>query len=317
MFGLKYKNITRERAFYMCVTDKGLKAVKKATSADVVILMNIIKTRLEENGILTNKFCVSNSGLPYVVMGNDIYTVSDYISQNSADFSDPKQFCEVIRIVAQMHSVCQNVNVANDFLKKAQQRIESFSPQDVFYANQKALKSYKKLVMKKSRISDFDMVLLNNYEKFMTALENWFAAAKLGGVQLEIDALHNRQICHNLLKEENILFVNNKIYLTGFSEASVAHRVNDLAALIKRYIKARPQEVVELDEVLNVYNTIIPLDADEKTYFKSLLLFPDKFFEICGSYYSKKRAFTPRTFETRMEALIDNYDFFENYTANI
>jgi hypothetical protein len=50
-------------------------------------------------------------------------------------------------------------------------------------------------------------------------------------------------------------------------------------------------------------------------YLKALLLFPDKFLDICHDYYCKKRTFTPRTFETRMDALIENHDFYEKYIS--
>jgi len=317
MFGLKYKSISRERAYFMCVTDKGTKAVKKAASAEIVMVVNSIKARLEENGIATNKFCVANNGLPYVTMGYDIYTVSDYISYKTAAFSEPQQFKAIIETVAKMHLVCREMDVPDELMQKAQLRISSFEPDEIFFRNSKALKDYKKVILKKSRISDFDMVLLSNFERFMDALNNWFAAIKQCGKQFETQALQSKQICHNLLKEENILIDDSKIYLTGFSEISVAHGMNDLAALVKRYIKSCPQDAVSLAEILDTYNAVVPLYDDERDYFKSLLLFPDKFLEICRSYYSKKRAFTPRTFETRMDALIDNYEFFEKYTSGL
>jgi len=316
MFGLKYKSISRERAYFLCVTDKGIITIKKATSAELVMATNSIKQLLEKNGIETNTFCLAVNGLPYAAIGNDIYTASHYIPHSAADFCEPHQFKAIIKTVAKMHKVCQNIDVPNEFLAQAKLRINSFAPDEIYQKNSKALNDYKKSVLKKSRISDFDMLLLNNHSRFMAALSNWFAAAIAGnGIQLETQALHNKQICHNLLKEENILINNDEIFLTGFSEISIAHAMNDLAALVKRYIKLCPQNAVSLAEVLNTYSSIIPLGNDEVAYFKSLLLFPNKFLEICQSYYSKRRAFTPRTFETRMFSLIDSYDFFESYTS--
>ena len=316
MFDLKYKSISRERAYFLCATDKGKVALKKATNAEIVMAIHEMKQRLEQNNIATNKFCLAANGLPYAAIGYDIYTVSNYVPYNAADFCQPHQFKEIIKIVAKMHEVCNNIDVSHNFFTKAQLRINSFAPDEVYHKNFKALNDYKKIVLKKSRMSDFDMLLLNNHSRFMAVLNSWFEAAKTSNAALlETQALHSKQLCHNLLKEENVLIKDNEIFLTGFSEVSVAHGMNDLASLVKRYIKSCPQNAVSLTEVLSTYNEIVPLGNDEVEYFKSLLLFPNKFLELCQSYYSKKRAFTPRTFETRMFTLIDSYEFFETYTS--
>jgi len=314
MFGLKYRSMKRERAFFMCVTDNGLKAVKKAESVDTVAAAHAVKEQLANYGIFVNQFNFSVSGLPYAQTAHDVYTVSDYIPYNAAAFCEPQQLKAIIEIVAKMHLVCHNLTLPEEYLKKARMRLDSLSLHDIYQKNTKSLRSHKKSVLRKSRISDFDMILLNNFDRFMAALNAWYSAAQSSNSErLESEALQNKSICHNLLKEENILINGNEIYLTGFSEISIAHRVNDLAALIKRYIKACPDTPISLVEILEIYNAVCPLSSDETAYLKSLLMFPDKFLEICQSYYSKKRAFTPRAFETRMDALIDNYDFFEQY----
>ncbi len=67
-------------------------------------------------------------------------------------------------------------------------------------------------------------------------------------------------ICHNKLKEDNILINNNQIYLTNFEDIGTRHYIYDLASFINRYIsKPEPDNTKpaagDTEEQLNTTNT--------------------------------------------------------------
>jgi len=322
LYGLRYKGASRERAFFKCAVDKGIKAVKKAENKleniEAVLAAHMVKEKLYACGIATNRFDLANDGLPYAVIGNDLYTVSNYINANPVSFAEPEAFMKVVAVVAKMHKVCRVSDVPLSYSNAARSKASSFCVEDIYQKNVRALREYKRYVHKKSHVSDFDIIFVDNYDRFMAVLSEWKTSVKeTCREQLECAAIVNKNICHNLLKEENVLIGNNgELILTGFSQVSLAHGMNDLAALIKRYVKARPEDIVSLEELLEVYGKVNTIGRDETRYLKSLLLFPDKFLEICHSYYSKRRAFTPRAFESRMETFIENYEFYERYIGS-
>lgn len=313
-FGLKCIRVEKERAFYVCRTDKGIKILKKVNwSIENILFQNHVKELLHVNGFTDiDRFNLSVHGLPYVDIDNgDTYILTDYINGREANFSSRAQFKEIVKKVAEMHFICKDMDykkppVENEVL-----------PVYIYEKNVSDLKKYKRFIHKQGRFSDFDIMLLKYYDFYMDSLDTWYEIAKKDRYGNLMEEARKRQfVCHNLLKEGNIFVGDkNRIYITNFSEITVDHYMKELSALIKRYMKYEPKEAVPLEEVISIYDSQNPIGKDELSLLKAFLIFPDKFLKICEKYYAKKRTWIPGTFVSRMELITGDSSFQYRYLS--
>lgn len=310
-FGLKCIHIGKEKAVYVCQTDKGMKSLKKVNyNIENILFQNHVKEILHLNGFTDiDRFNLSVHGLSYVVYNGEAYVLADYMKGKEANFSMPSQIKEIVKKVAEMHFICRDI----DYKKPA--HINAVLPKQIYEKNISDLQKYKKMIHKQSQFSDFDVTFLKHYNFYTQCLDDWYEIAKKDSYGNLLEEARDRQfVCHNLLKEENILVNDkNKIYITNFSEITIDHFMKELSALIKRYIRCEPKELVPLEEIISIYDSQNPVGKDEISLLKAFLIFPDKFLKICSNYYAKRRTWIPGTFVSRMELITSNSSFQYKY----
>ena len=309
-FSLKCKNVSKEKSYFVCGTDKGLKMLQKVTvSCEKINFAHQVKEMLFNNGFTAvDRFVVSqNDGRPFVLLDDGVYTVVDYIPKNYSEtnFGDNAEFSGIIRAVAEMHSILKKS------FKTAENSSQSNKPFEIDSIYQKHfgdLKAYKKTALRQARLSEYDVLFLKNCDFYLELLSSWHSAAngeEFTGVM--DDASEKHYISHNLLKEETVLKKpDGDFFILNFSECDFSHYVHDTASLIKRYIKNLPVENIPLDDVIGEYCSVNPLNSGEINALKTILLFPDNFLKNCAIYYSKKRTWIPAAFLTRMEVITQN-----------
>jgi len=290
--------VFRDKFGYVCATTEGPVRIQRpdrrgrapkdnnavhTSNATVlgILFQHEIKECLHQNGFTVDRFLISAQNTPYFRIDDDIYTACFAQGGPNVNFTVGDVFLDVIAQVAKMHHVLFRSSIEASLPKKVKTGDEVTKS----LAN---LTSLRKKLLKAGKFSEFDMLFLRSYEKL---------AAHIVSIEDE-DTKH---ICHNLLKEENIYIYDEKIILTNFHEAASKLHLYDLAYIIKRYVKAMPQDIMPLRKILETYIENCPdIDFDEML-FRRILLYPDKFIKVTGDYYSKKRSFAPNTYLSRME----------------
>jgi len=291
-FGLSCKTVTREKFGTICNTQKGLVRIQKTGfnqgNIDAVMFGHEVKEHLWRNkfeGI--DRFFVTESGLPYHKVADEIFTASIAYSAKNAQYAQPKDFLSVVDSLGKMHKILAQPN----FVSQPRKKQKDILPQKAM----EVLEGYKKKLLRLGKFSEFDMLFLKGCDIFMPHIT---AMGDIDCFRLE----HNDYICHNLLKEENVYIVDGKPIFTNFANASYGHYSNDLVYIVKRYLKVHPAGDLPLSDVFDAYKNAhcTGYDIDEKV-FRTMLLYPDKFIKVARDYYIKKRSFAPKNYLTHME----------------
>ena len=302
-FNLKYtkSKVYKDKFGHVCITPQGAVRIqrgsgrrlhshghgaKSGSDMDVfaILFQHEVKERLHESGFAVDRFLISSHDMPYFKADGDVYTACFVQSGVNINFTDGPAFLDVVAHIAKMHHALSRANI--DAVSARASKNNSEAARKSTLAN---IESLKKKLLKSGRFSDFDMLFLRGYEKFAPHI------VAFG------DESGHEHICHNLLKEENIYMQGDSQFaITNFAETAQAHCLHDLAYIIKRYIKAKPMEIMPIGRILDIYaaNCLMPLDD---ALFRRILLYPDKFIKVTNDYYSKKRSFAPNTYITRMQ----------------
>jgi len=293
-FDFKYKNFYKEKSAFVCrgeTANEKISVKSTEASPERIITAHEIKGFLAAEGYSnTDKFYHSQDGVPYVRFNDAVYVACTYPPHgySEADFGDAEAFLRIVSDAAEVHKILSSFKGA----VTGKDSLNTTAPKTL-----NELKGWKKNLSRQSRLSDFDVLFLKNYDFFFGLIEY---ALKYMPFAEDLSVT----VCHNALKEETVYVNGNapKIFITEFTEATLCHCSADLASIILRHVK-RSDNPVPLSEIIKAYTAVNPLTEKCLSALRAELTFPDAFVKLCRKYYAKKRTWIPGAFLTRMEGL--------------
>lgn len=313
--GLKPRNARKEKAGYVCETDVGLVVVRKArTTREGLIFSHYVKEGLYRAGLTeVDRVFVTEENMPFAERNGELYVVSAYTPGSEAVFNDHSQLKSIVRTVGRMHRITSSPDffATYDTAKPRKSEYTVFMSDADFMKQRVQMRSYKKAVSRSNRLSDFDVLFLKYFESYERRASMSMELAT-GSVQL----LSGESFSHNMLKEETLLICDGRVFITSFEDSTGDSFLHDLASVIKRHMRAGGLRL-PLQEILSLYQIENPLGEVEIRALSAILLMPDKFYKTCVKYYSRKRNWTPASFNGVMEDMNDRREADERYLSDL
>ncbi|WP_317367961.1 CotS family spore coat protein [uncultured Tyzzerella sp.] len=313
-FNFKPKHIYKNKYMYICNTDKGIKLIRPVNyTTDKILFVHNIKQHLIKQGFnQLDCYYMSQDNLPYVLNEDMIYIMTDYIDLQECDLSKSNDTKKAIELIANFHKLSQGYNTDN-----IKEDINTIDIKEDFIKKLDNLKKMKRTVSKQKKIMDFELSFIRTYDYFYkSAIESIDILEKYKYEDLNILAKNNVMICHNKLKEENIL-IGNRCYLTQLENITIDHYIYDIASFIIRYIKKHSDDYLSLEQILTTYSKINYINGSILPILYALIKFPTKYIETCQSFFDRRRNFTPISISSDLQSILDLKDFQENYISKI
>lgn len=312
-FNFTPKFIKKLKYMYICETDSGTKLLKPLNIPQSNInFIYKLKEHIKNNEIFNVDFYyLSNQNLPFVEHNEVTYVLTDFFDFNEVDLKNIEDTKKVILSISKFHSLCQTFNPSSD-LKYS----KSVNIIDIFQNKFNTLVKINKTIKKQKKFSDFDFLFIKNYdffyEKCLTSIE-----ILNKNIYLINNKEENFMLCHNNLKEDNILLNYNKIFITNFENLSPSHFIFDISNFILRYIRKKGEKYISLDEILKIYSKYNNIKEDLFPILYAILNFPEKYIDTCTDFYYKKRCFTPVSISNQLENIINLKLFHQEYISKI
>lgn len=312
-FNFKPKYIRRKKYMYICNTDKGTKVISPTEyTTDKILFVHNIKQHLLSKGFDNiNSYYMSNENLPYVINENITYIMTDYIDLDECDLSKKEDTKKMIELMANFHKLCQG------FKYEGEQNFTNSDIKMLFKKKLDNLVKMKKIASKQKKLTDFELTFIKSFDYFYrNAVNSINILEKYRYENLNTLAHKNSMICHNKIKEENIL-IGKKCYLTQLEHISINHFIYDLASFISRYIKKHCDDYFMLEDILSTYSKINYIDSSLLPIIYALVNFPTRYIDTCQSFFERRRNFTPICITTDLEETLMLKDFQQNYLSKI
>lgn len=317
-FDLKPKTIHKLNSYYICNTNKGVKALKKSKdSIESILIQNDIKNHLIYNGFSnTDSFCISKQNKPYYSFNNNTYVVTDFINNESIDFQDNALFLQLIKTIGKMHSCFKGASLP-------QGSVPYGADLNIEYSKSlQKLKSIKKRIYNQNRLSNFDVIFIKNYESHIYDIEEaMFSLKETDYAKYRSKAIQERNMCHNVLKKESLILdkdsIGSNIYITNFSKCTIDYHLIDLSSVIKSYLKYTHEDPISIEKIIDTYSKYNTLHDNEIKILYIFLLYPSKFVKVCSHYYFKQRKWGAISMASRLETILEQRAFLNNYANAI
>ncbi len=314
-FDCKIKYTKKLKYMYICETNKGAKLIKPVTNTiESILFIDKIKTNLKNQGFNNIDFYhKSKRGLPYVFCDGLLYVMTDYFPFEEISFSNQDDILNSVKNIAKFHKLCQGTLPPLD-----ENKTQTLDIKTLFEKKLQNFDKMKKLLSKQKNLSDFDVLFIKNYNYFK---ENAFLALELLNKYnysiVKKQACKKIMLCHNKLKEENILKYDNNIFIYNLENMSIDHFINDIYKFLIRFIKKHEQNPLTLSKILNEYTKINHIDNALLPILYAMMLFPERYINLCELFYNKKRNFIPIYISRQLENILFLKDYHQNFIKDI
>ena len=311
-FGVNSRRIKREKGRYLCDTACGTMNVHITSEPpEAIRLQHYIKEYLAERGFpWTDQYQLANTGQPFVLLGRDTYVMTKYPHERrELDFENEAEVIKAFETLALFHIA------ACDIARQTAPHFSSYIPQsppkpEIYLRQISELAQAGKQARRGPRLSDFDVLFIKHAPRYGEIMQSSISLlAGTGYAKLYSEAINRGSLCHNAIKEENIL---SGTHIINFSKVEIDLQLSDLTALIHRYAQ-RSSKNIPVRRLLEAYDAVNPLPAGAEDILYALLIFPWAFVKIITQYYSKKRNWTPNGLINRMDAILSERESYEKY----
>lgn len=279
------KNVT----YLIKTQDKSYYFKNSFKDRDNIFIQQLVMDHLRANNFNNFiEFIKNNEGLPYTKYNGSVYFLTAYINDKEINIEKRSDIINTITQLGKFHRCSKNFDY-----KDSKKSILVKNTSELLIILEKFKKSKKQI----DKLKKKDLFDIHNMKYHTVYLEKGVIAIaqlkKLSYDKFELQAIANNNLCHNLLKEESFIIKNNAIYITNFSKVCVGCQVNDIVKFIKRYLTKNifenGNQPIPIDELLEYYNKVSPIDDGTIKIIKILCLFPLDYFELIINHYEKTR----------------------------
>lgn len=313
-FGLEVRNLLPYKDSFMVVTPKGRKVLRKTPfSPERVKFVNSAKEHLFNNGFANiDRYICTLGNEPFFSFENGIYTMTDFIEGRESSFDNDADVQKASLLLAQLHKASKGYT-ADEGIKVQ----DELGKLPVYF--QKRLEDIKKLKKQaKKGKSKFDHLFLEYADYFCRMGDNAINELQSSNYeQLAARTRREKLFCHHDYTHHNIIVSEGRMSVINFDYCCQELRIYDIANLIRRKMRKCNWDISKADMIINAYNAFEPLDRDEMTVMKLILMFPQKFWRVVNRYYNSRRSWSERSYVTKLQEVISEVephrDFIEKF----
>lgn len=316
-FDIKIESIKPNKGIYFLKTDKGTRCLKKINyGIQKLLFVYGAKEHLINNGFSTvDRYFLNAEGLPYALVNEDIYTLSEWIDGRECDFQNREDLIIATKTLAKLHISSKGYEPPeNSKLKTDLGRWPHLMEKRI-----KSLDKMKDMARKKGAKSPFDL----NYVKIVQFYKDLGKRAVniLNDSQyMELCRIteEEKSFCHHDYTYHNIIIdKDNSVSIIDFDYCKREIKVFDISNFMIKVLKRVNWDIDYAKVIIDAYNSVNPLSEDEYRVLFAFLVFPQRFWRLSNRYYYNEVNWAPNTFNKKIEELIseqDNYlKFIEEF----
>jgi spore coat protein I len=233
-----------------------------------------------------------------------------------SDFNNEKDVKKAAAILGQLHKASKGFISS----KICEAKDELGNIPVYFQKRLGELKKLKKIASKGK--TKFDYNYLQYVDYFLEQGEKAFEGIKgMEYAKLVEVCKEEKLFCHHDYTHSNIIWVDNKLWITNFEYCCYELKVYDLANLLRRKMRKCNWDINQAKLMLREYCKNESLCNDDLLVMKYILQFPQKFWRVANRFYNSRRSWAEKSYLNRLEEVgeevVPHRIFLERYDSII
>lgn len=189
-------------------------------------------------------------------------------------------------------------------------------PVDEIRRHNQELKKVRAFIRSRPVKSEFEYLFLDSFDKMYGLAETVLTRMEASRCrELCRDSVRRSTLAHGEYNYHNLLMMRDGMAVTNFERMHIDIQVHDLYYFIRKAMEKHHWKLKSGQKMLEAYETVRPLSADEKEYLGLSLAYPEKFWKTAGNYYRSNKAWIPAKYVEKLELAVhqceEKNDFLE------
>lgn len=287
-YGMEVLAIFKQRGNYIVQTPSGTKELKKNTSDKKRIFFeHDARNHLADSGFPAETFIPTSENLPFSLMEDTCYVLTEYFPSSSADLSASSMLFKGAEILASFHQKAKGLS----------SEYEVVSAGNLISFYEKRIREMKKI---RSKISSFtspskvDILIKENYSYYFDRAASALEILKNSEYKnFSEKAFKEKHFVHGSFKRDSIRISDKdgSFLISNFSKCAIDIQLSDLSEYIRRYIKDPDSSFSVIENILDSYGKINHLSDSDIKILTAMLTYPYKFMKLLNEHYNKRRVY--------------------------
>jgi len=311
-YDLTIYNTYRTRGALLLETDKGWKLLCSYEGGENRLeFEDALKMHIRTHGYPGVDSYVRNIA-GSIISANTLgekYIMKDWYDGDECNLKKEDKVRLATENLANLHQAMRSVNIPYE----QRAGFEQSDLSAVFEKRTRELKRVKTYIRKQKQKNNFEVQYLNVCEEFyQDALDAMEELKQIPYQKMREEAVLNGTVSHGSYTYHNILIMNRmtiseslvqaaelsngygKAVTTNFEKAEFGLQVADLYQFIRKVMEKNDWNIPLGEMILEEYQKVNPLSADEFRLLSIMLRYPEKFWKITNFYFNNKKSWIPQ-----------------------
>ncbi len=305
----------RVKGAWMLETDQGLKSLGSCSYSEGKIKFEQkVKQFAVERGFPEVDLYVPNREQGFLVQGpyNEQFVMRNWFYGEECNAKCREHVLYAVEALAELHN-CMNGLLLSEEEKEfcLQQRLP-----EVFERRNKELRRVRTYIRSKKQKNKFEQNFLSQFDaQYEQAERAEKSLEETSYEQYYTARIKEGSMLHGSFTHHSILFLpEDGVAVTNFDKAQTGIQIQDFYLLFRKMMEKWDWDVSLGDNMLEVYNRIRPVPAEELKFLELMLLYPEKFWKVANQYYNNRKSWIP---EKNMQKLLQTMEQAEKKRESI
>lgn len=317
LYNIKVEKTARGRGAYLVWTDKGLFRLSEYTgtegrlSYEAEILKYLKEVGFERVDYIMptveDKLWVEDAmGVKYIL--------KQWYDGHECDVKKISDIIAAVQTLACLHISTERIK--NEAIRAIAPKGESMLEE--YRRHNKELKRVRNFMRGRNRKTQFEYDVLAHFDEYYSYAEEAYNSLKSSGLEfMELEAWERCSICHGTYNYHNIIMNGSSIAVVNFNHSVKGMQLQDLYFFLRKVMEKHDWNVQLGSRLLEQYQMIKALDADQLSVLRIMLSYPEKFWKVLNRYNNSNKSWIPDKNVEKLEIVYKQQELKKEFARKV
>lgn len=296
-YGIKVNRSSRTKGAFLLDTDNGNYLIKefKGTIKHLELEEKLLQ-QVRENSSLYVDYPIRNE--VGSLISDDVdgtkYILKQWYMAKDCEVRNIQMLYKAVSALAVFH------NTAIGFIDMEEEDISGNRADGVkviseeFERHNRELKRCRNFIRRKNQKNEFELMVLSSFDRFYDRAAALLSECRVDSyVEMAKEAVQNGNMIHGAYNYHNILFCEDRAFITNFEHCKPDIQIKDLYDFLRKVLEKHGWNRELGHKLISEYSRIKTISDMELNVLRICLSYPEKYWKIVSHYYNSGKAWIP------------------------
>lgn len=296
-YGIKVNRSSRTKGAFLLDTDNGYYLIKEFKGAvkHLELEEKLLKKVRDDSSLYVDYPIRNEAGN---LISDDVdgtkYILKKWYMAKDCEVRNVQMLYKAVSALAAFH------NTTVGFMKMEDEDIAGNRVDGVkviseeFERHNRELKRSRNFIRRKNQKNEFELMVLGSFDRFYDRAAALVSECGVDSyVKMASDAVKNGNMVHGAFNYHNILFCDDRAFITNFEHCKADIQIRDLYDFLRKVLEKHGWNRELGHRLISEYSKIKTISDMELNFLRICLSYPEKYWKIISHYYNNGKAWIP------------------------